>query len=444
MATSRLRLDFKLQTAIERMEFLNNYLNSPQFIKNPPTSEELETMSNYVLWGKNANGLNVKQEKLIELESKHKTWDSARDVESLEGLMESPAFNEASVHGVGSVPTKVKKEIFPRSETLRECPEDLAPIFRNLFRSIDELDLIINFYDLAHGKRKTPIRDNLLNRFAPAEQEALRVRADILNQFSYLKLRHLLVELRREQYTLRDSYAQSVFTKDQHLPITPGETRIGMEIEVLPLGLWDTKGVAKMVFAPTANLVPKAYDEADLRKISDLIWAKQDAHRAKRYFDFRELEHVYNFFELWYELRDDSDAAEAASRESALPQFLRTLEYYIEMADLTEVQKDVLDMKIRKVCNVDIAREVNAKWGKNYTANYISTIFRQRIIPRINNAAKLHERIVGALFFEEEFKACSKCGQILLRDPDNFTRKSRSKDGYVSRCKKCEKEARSC
>jgi hypothetical protein len=72
--------------------------------------------------------------------------------------------------------------------------------------------------------------------------------------------------------------------------------------------------------------------------------------------------------------------------------------------------------------NTDIAISINKKWGKSYTPNYISTIFRQRIIPAINAAATYHEKVVGSLFFEEEFKTCSRCGKTMLLDPTNFMR----------------------
>lgn len=139
---------------------------------------------------------------------------------------------------------------------------------------------------------------------------------------------------------------------------------------------------------------------------------------------------------------DLDGAAANAELESSLPELLATLDYYIQQANLTDIQQEILDMKMRKVKNVDIAAEVNKKWGKTYTANYISTIFRQRIIPKINEAAKYHEKIISNIFFEEEFKACSSCGRVLLRDTTNFTRKARSKDGLTSRCKECEKKAR--
>ena len=134
------------------------------------------------------------------------------------------------------------------------------------------------------------------------------------------------------------------------------------------------------------------------------------------------------FFEL-------DDAAAYAEIDSNLPALMDTLRFYTEQAELSEIQKEILDLKLKKVKNVDIAQEINKKWQKTYTPNYISTIFRQRIIPKINEAAAYHEKVVSNLFFEEEFKVCTGCGRTLLRDADNFTRKSRSKDGYTSRCK---------
>ena len=143
-----------------------------------------------------------------------------------------------------------------------------------------------------------------------------------------------------------------------------------------------------------------------------------------------------HFFEL-------EDAAEAEERlECGLQQLLDTLNFYVERAELSEVHKEVLDLKMKKMRNTDIASIINKKWGKSYTPNYISTIFRQHIIPRINDAAIFHEKIVSNLFFEEEFKTCTGCGETLLKCPENFTRKGRSKDGFTSRCKKCEKIAR--
>ena len=99
-------------------------------------------------------------------------------------------------------------------------------------------------------------------------------------------------------------------------------------------------------------------------------------------------------------------------------------------------------MKIAKKKNQDIANYINKKYNKSYTANYISTIFRQKIIKQINEAAAFHKEIINNIFFEENFKKCSCCGKILLRSTENFVKKSRAKDGFAGRCKRCDKIAR--
>ena len=128
--------------------------------------------------------------------------------------------------------------------------------------------------------------------------------------------------------------------------------------------------------------------------------------------------------------------------ENNLGGLLKTLGFYEEIADLTDVQREILALKEKKEKNVDIAGYVNKKYGKSYTANYISTIFKQKIIGKINDAAALHQDTIENCFFPENFKRCTECGRILLLDKRNWVKKSRSKDGFQSRCKRCERENR--
>jgi hypothetical protein len=132
---NRLQLDFKLVTTDERAAFLEEYLQQPQFVKKPPTEEELETMGNYLLWGKDpVTGLNAKQAGIVDIETKHGTWDRDSNIESLEGLMESPTFNEASLLPLDAIaPPKNKREVFSRKEALAKCPDFLVETFNHLF-----------------------------------------------------------------------------------------------------------------------------------------------------------------------------------------------------------------------------------------------------------------------------------------------------------------------
>ena len=438
MATNRLKLDFSIQTTDGRRDFVNEYVTQPQFQKNPLNESELETIANYILWGKDPDGLNVTQRGEIQIETRNKTWQRD-DTESLDALMESPTFSEASLRRPTEARTRIAREVFDRKRTLEECPPHLVPVFKDLFHRIDYIELALNFYEFAHGRRKEPPRSQLLNRFNESEIAAAEQIAAKWNQFKYLKQRHLIVELRREQFTLRDTYIE------KHVRHTPPEPELDpinpdfdAEIPVYPLGL-SYGPIGALLFKKEFELNPSTYNDNDLRTISNFYWSKKTETRPKVFFDFTELEHVY---ELFGQLNELEESIGALPVDSNLSKMLDTLKYYISLTDLTEAQQEILDLKINKTKNQDIADIINKKHNKSYTANYISTIFRQKIIPRINETAEFHAKVIENLSFPENFKKCTGCGKTLLIDPEKFVRKSRSKDGFSTRCKICDRNDR--
>ena len=438
MAVNRLKLDFSIQTTNGRRDFVNEYVTQPQFQKNPLNESELETIANYILWGKDPDGLNCTQRGEIQIETRNKTWQRD-DTESLDALVESPTFSEASFRRSTEARPRVAREVFDRKRTLNECPSHLVPVFEDLFRRIDYIELTINFYEFAHGRRKEPPREALLKRFNESEIKSAEAVAAKWNQFKYLKQRHLIVELRREQFTLRDTYTE------KHVRHTPPEPEIepvdpdfDAEIPVYPLGL-AAGPIGGLVFKEEENLNPSTYTDDDLSKLLKFYWDKKSESRPTIFFDFTELEHIY---ELFNQLNDLEDSIGALPVNSNLGKLLDTLKYYISLTDLTEAQQEILNLKIDKTKNQDIADYINKKYSKSYTANYISTIFRQKIIPRINETAEFHAKVIENLSFPENFKKCTGCGKTLLIDADKFVRKSRSKDGFSTRCKICDRNDR--
>lgn len=443
MSYTRLRLDFSLATAQERREFLDSYLTTETFRIKSPTDEELELMGNYVLWGKNpTSGLSIEKEAGLTINTKHNTWNKD-NVESLDELLESPTFNEAALSTYSSTQFRKPKKHFSRQEALANCSPEMRQTFLDLFREIDRTELLINYYELLHGKRAKEPRAALLAAFTPEEQIALQQKVTHWTQYRYLNMRHALVQMRTEQYALRDSYRDTIFLVDNEVyqePVTP-DFEAG--IEVLPLGLLNKDSpTSHLLFREWPRLVPNNYTEKELSIISETLWQKKNFTpcHTQRWVDFREPEHVFQMLDFLSELEET--AAHAASAESNLPALIDTLHFYIDRADLTDIQLAVLEMKFDKKKNADIAATIRQKYGKRYTANYISTIFRKRIIPKICAAAAYHIELVSNIFFPEEFKTCSQCGDTMLRTPSNFMRKSRSNDGFSARCKKCEKAAR--
>ena len=438
MAQNRLHLDFSISGTSDRKDFVDQYVQRPEFISKPLNEDELETIANYILWGKDNDGLNCTQRGEIQIETRNKTWQRD-DTESLDAMMESPTFNEASLRRPTEARTRIAREVFDRQKALEECPAHMRVVFEDLFDRIDKLEMSIHFYEFAHGKRKEGPRAALLKRFDQSEIAAAEQTASKWNQFKYLKQRHLIVELRREQFTLRDSYIE------KHLRHTPPEPDLDpihldfdAEIPVFPLGLVGAP-FSDLVFKPDDKLNPFEYTEKELDILTHHYWNKKSQSRPQLFFDFGELEHVYELFGQLNELEEELDDLPI---ESNLKKLLDTLKYYISLTDLTEAQQKILDLKINKVKNSDIADIINKKYGKSYTANYISTIFRQKIIPRINEAAQFHALVIENMCFEENFKKCNGCGKWLLIDAQNFVRKTRSKDGFSTKCKKCDRADR--
>lgn len=435
---NRLRLDFSIDAIEDRVYFLNQYIKNGAFDDHPLTNEELEMCANYVLWGKDPDGKNMVQRKEIEIETRNKTWDK-KEEESLNALMESPTFNESMFFQPHQPSTRIKKENFIREEALKKAPPHLIPIFENLFKEIDELDLVLNYYDLDHGRRKKPIREELLDLFTEEQKEKLRARSKKLNQFKYLKLRHHLVELRREQFTLRDTYTPTIQKEGIHLiELPPTVLTFDSDIPIYPIGLKTNQEISSLIFKPLELIYSQAYTPLQLWEVSDYLQKQQEEKKTppKIFFSFLEVEHIYNLLQNYFELRESSIENE---KESTTKFLLDTLDYYIRISNLSEIHQEILELRIRKEKNQKIAEYINKKFQKSYTPNYISTIFRQKIIKQIIDSAENHLNLIENLFYEENFKKCHKCGKVLLKDTSNFCRKSSSIDGFSNRCKRCDK-----
>ena len=172
----------------------------------------------------------------------------------------------------------------------------MRPIFEDLFARIDRLELAIQFYEFAHGKRKEPPREELTSKFSSDEIEAAQKLASTWNQYKYLKQRHLIVELRREQFTLRDSYIE------RHLRHTPPEPDLDptsldfdAEVPVFPIGVMGAP-FSELIFKDPSNLNPYTYTEKELDTLTHLYWERKEKVRPVLFFDFGELEHVYELF----------------------------------------------------------------------------------------------------------------------------------------------------
>lgn len=429
---NRLKLDWKLESAIDRTNFISTYV-----VQFPDlTPKEASTIADYLLWGKDENGVPIGKDTGLETK-----WTKPSEAESLDAVLENPALSNAQLYALNdAVVLKKGRDVFNRDEARKEAPVFLQQTFEELWKTIDEIELEINFYELRVGKREKPPRDELLNRFTDEEVELISARSQKLNQYGYLKLRGRIKELRTEQFTIRDSY-RSTFNITQSVYSPKNNSFVfDCDIQVLPLGIKEG-AVGDVVF--NTEFDPGALSEEQLRLINELVWRKKKINPNMQVFDFRELDAVYQLYLFKEEFDERLEQVEIDHVvENNLANLLETLHFYEQIADLTDIQREILRLKEKKDKNADIASYINKKYGKSYTANYISTIFKQKIIVKINEAVKLHQDTIENCFFKENFKQCTDCGRILLLDGRNWVKKTRSKDGFQSRCKRCERELR--
>lgn len=427
---NRLQLNFQLKTREDRVEFVRNYLNTIRF---KPTETELDTIAKYILWGVDKNGLNGRQEGL-ELETRHKTWDGNR-VESLDALIESPTFSETMLRGPHDAPTRIQKEVFSRSSLRRDAPSHILAAIEPLWSEIDRSELILNFYELEHGRRKNPPRQSLLDTFAPAQQARLKDLALKLQPYAYLKLKHKLVDLRREQYTYKDYYAEPHPSQPTFNFSDDFNSTFEADFTVFPLGLGFDGALSSKIWRADRFPEPADFSPEELEQISTLLWTPRPSTR--RYFDFTNPDHLYALYGMWEDFLEPS-----TSIYSNLSSFIEVAKAYKGLAQLDPYLEDIWKLKVEKKTNQEIANFINEKYEKKYRSNYISTLYCKKCLASIAAAAKTHREVLENIFFPENFKKCKDCGRVLLMNDENFVKRSRSSDGFSPRCKRCEKAKR--
>lgn len=424
-----LKLNWDLEFRDERNAYISEYIE--RYGPEAFTQDDLDMMAKYILWAKDrTTGLNGRQEGL-DLPTRFKTWEN-EEIQSLDALLESPSFSESLIKGPSDPVYKTPKLKFKRSLARETSTPFLKPYLEDLWTQIDETELLVTLYELEHGRRTLPIRAQLAQKFDAAALEAFRKRAISLKQYDYLKKKHELVELRRLQYVYKDSYSPSVYTQPSFQVRSVELPSFGNNIYVRPAGLKYADPLSQKLFREDRYPEPADFSEADLAALSKLLWTENTSNY--REFDFCNEAHLKELIALYDDL-----SSEDFNFDSTLPFFLNTFNVYISLAHLKDFQRDILNYKIKHLSNEKIQHEIERKYGKKYSLNYISTLYRKTILPEVARTARKHREVLENLFYPENFKTCLDCKRTFLRDDDNFMKKSKVKDGYSPRCKRCEK-----
>ena len=352
-------------------------------IKNLPldklSRKELEQIADFILYGKDEDGTSSVDRKEVEIKTKFNTW-SKKKPESLEALMETPGFNEATL-----------KPLTPYKKPKPQITEK----------------------DLKNVKGLAELQETI-KKFS----DYLKEYGDSLTRRQKYLLNHQLISLRQQQYLLLGDRWTSTPNRLQYFD-WEAATHVGFP--VYPRGVMRTEDDTPFKF-PRTDSTREAKAMPDPKKL---------------YFSFLEPFHIYELILAYYDLK----AFVAEMPDSLIHNLLWTLDFYISAAKLTPEQLLIVEEKKKGKSIKEIATTVEKQMGIHHQENYISTIWG-RITNKIAATANLNYDEFLCKDYDKAWKICSSCGRELLRDPRQFSRKSKLPDGLNSRCKKCEREAR--
>ena len=369
------------------------------------TQKELEKIANFILYGKDPKtDKNFVQKKEIQIDSAKSTF-KRKEPESLDALLEDPNIREVDFEPVKK---NFYKKVKPTINRDPEGPDAQIPGMKDLWVAIDKLE-----------ERTKQLKDKQL-----------------LN-LEYYKKRHLLINLRQEQYSLKDFCNETI--------------KCNNFLKSSPPPLCFTQDTGYLVDYDKE----REYFEWKLNHYGDRYYRSKEYIERKREFykkhagewgwvelsrniiNFTDKKQIYQLIEVYSNLVERNWEL----LNSDLKYLYWELESYIEKANLNDVRKYILIRKIDKVPNEQIRVELMEQMGLGYSENYISTIYMS-ICEKIAKAAEISQKEWEMKDRPEMWKKCSTCGKLYLKDLYNFTKKKSSPDGLNARCKNCDKKAR--
>lgn len=395
-----LNLDFTINTSRERQEFIQNYIKERTEKGYHFTEKEIGQMGDYILYGKDEDGTSIVDRKEVEIDTRYSSYKKKRP-DSLEELMESPTFNENNI-----LRTNIYKKVKPKID--REKDKDI-PGIQDLWKIIDNWDHKIK---VTEGKEIDP-------NVKPLTPQQL------------YKAKHHLIELRTQQYYLKDivkptippSNPVDLLASQLHDQAIVWNEENG-EYCIAPLGIYSV--------CPQRFTDPRSLEEIDYTYNKN----------AKYILDFRNPDHIYQLLENYNDCADSNNTNGTFGVENIWRDIMETLDFYIDFADFDREKQIIIEMKKNKYPVIEIQERLKNELGVTHSSNYISTIYTQKICKEIAEAAALHYDMYMEREVMSNWKKCSQCGEVKLLDSRVFMRKSRSSDGFNSKCKKCCKKNR--
>ena len=410
-------LDYNIERDVDRLHAVEEILDS---LETKPSSLELEQMASYILYGKDEEGKNaVQRGETTDSDKRYKSFQKAADkVHSLDEILDNPLSDQQTLQSLDTRYVYTKKKPTIRRPKYDKTTGELIdpgdsdiPGMVELWQRIDELDRIKSVNE---------------GKLPPDEDTQI-----FTDSYRFYQFKHMLIDIKRHQYYLKDSYKPTL----HFLAVTPSKT---------PTYDWDSDAAYWISRAEWQSRVDNALLHTISRNIADyetrinpdtqeeeVKWVVRRHH-----FDWEDPAHIralMNYYSaLYMEVGDKLDS------------WGRTLIYdfdrYFDMAHFSPVREYILARKIDKAPYPTIVEELQEKFGLKYNENHLCTILSKEIPEKMAMAATKHRMLLTTP--KEERKQCFTCKQWLPRNNYFFATNNSRKDKFASNCKECERQKR--
>ena len=410
-------LDYNIQRDTDRVAAIYDILDK---LEKDPSPLELEQMGSYILYGKDENGLNAaKRGQIMTNNTRYNSYRKKEDKNlSLDALIENPltdnqAFQNLTEkrHYTVPKPTITRPRYDRKSGALIDAGDSDIPGMTDLWQSIDRIQRWIHILE---------------GKLAPDESTLL-----FDDSYRLYQLKHMLIELRRSQYYLKDAYKPALHFAAIDHPKAQFIDWTSDSCYWMPLADWQQR-----VNNSLLHTISKKLSDYETRKnpCSGEIQVKWVVRRHT--FNWEDPQHVRALINNLDLLRDYvHDKLDTYSRT-----LIFDFQRYRKMANLSQVREWLLDQKIMHTPYPLILEQLNKRYGLTYNENYLSAILSVELPRKIAEAAQRDRIIIDTP--PSELKHCCQCGRMLPRVPMFYTRNRSRRDGYSSTCKECEKRLR--
>lgn len=416
-------LDYEIYYAKDRAAAVEQILDE---LDTDPNATDLEQMADYILYGKDEKYLSAVDEKVIlNPQRKYANYKTkAEKGESLDALLEDPVTApeaeklaaDTTAHTRFKAPKiTIRRTTYNPDGTIATKGDDFdsegnpIPFMGELW---ERIDYYTDLYDQYAGKK--PPTEFVLEH--PK------------SQYVVWKMNHMLIDMRRQQYYIKDVYNPTL-----HFFNVPAPEAVPYNFDC-DTGYWLTpEEWCRRKRNPRPYDAPQpSFADAPQREDGMVYWCVSHNH-----VDLENPKHVYAMMQNYVALLRRSYDKPSSETRALCYDF----ESAVGDANFSDKEDIVLCLTIARKNRFVIAHALEQEGFK--MTDYQLANLQHTVIPRrIALAAKRQRQLSELARGEIRGKVCSKCHRTLPATLDFFCRSNDKKDGFCCQCKDCQHKKR--